>query len=862
MGSSAVESDAVLVSQARKGERAAFGTLVERYQNVVCAIAYSRLGNSENAQDVAQEAFLVSLENLSTLRSGAKFGPWLRKITHRLCNRWQRSETYRRSLNERLRQPGQSARLRAPLDEMDARENGAILRNAVERLPQSLREALVVHYFEGQSHEEAARSLGISCAALKKRLARAKSRIRGHLTSELERKLRDAAPERDFAKRTLAVVPLGSICGQLGLNVARVGVGTGLSELVGAAAQHTSTVLSGGGAVMAKKGMIAAVGLVLLAAGGTGYLLLREMDTPAEGTVAAVSQERPGEAALEPEQEKSSTISTGGQAEAARSEAPEGEAFWEEAGEPPVDPVQVATEAAMDQEMLAHLRKLVGGEVDEELSLEDYSWEALAHALAHKDERILLAKNMLGEGHYDEAIAMLREIIADGPDEDVASLAHLMMGIAMMAKEDRAGALVEFKLIIEDYARSAAVLEAAHMLASCSFRLGSTLEGLEWAMALLEEDPNNMGASLALWRLMSSQEARFVSKEELERRWEICMAAMKVSSIPAKAYDAALALAKSMVMVDRGKMFQMLQEIARNCPDPTIAANAKVELLDRFATWDPVEGIRLGEEVLASEADEAMKKQARRWMFYAYMAQGNVEQAQAMFGQMLSDGWSDEQLGYMLNMGMRGASVGDGEALSSWLVHLSTKEGAAASEALRLLPIVTSPWELDGLFDGDSSTLLSTGGALLASGNYDLAEAVGMRCLEEAQGVDYLRATELIARAKAARGEYQEAAECIRNALAQTPGMTTEAEYAIQVPEYMRLGGYYDEALAAYQQVVEQYPDSVSAPRALYLMAEVHRVDLDQPEVAYELYELVVNEYPDSLYADHARQRLESSGEG
>ena len=862
MGSSAVESDAVLVSQARKGERAAFGTLVERYQNVVCAIAYSRLGNAENAQDVAQEAFLVSLENLPSLRSGAKFGSWLRKITHRLCNRWQRSEAYRRALNERLQQRVQSARLGGPLDEMDARENGAILRNAVERLPQSLREALVLHYFEGQSNEEAARSLGISYAALKKRLVRARSRVREHLTSELERKLRDAAPQKDFAKRAIAAVPLGSICGQLGLNVARVGIGTALSELVGAAVQHTSTVLSGGGVVMAKKGVVAAVGFVLLAAGGTGYLLLRETDTPAGSPVATASEEAAIETTTESKEAELSAVTADGQAKAELGEATEGETYGEETGEPPVDPVEVAAETAMEQEMLAHLRKLVGAEVDEELSLEDYSWEALAHALAHKDERILLAKNMLGEGHYDEAIAMLREIIADGPDEDVASLAHLMIGIAMMAKEDQAGALAEFKLIIEDYPRSAAVLEAAHMLASCSFRLGSTLEGLEWAMALLEEDPNNMGASLALWRLMSSQEARFVSKEELERRWEICMAAMKVSSIPAKAYDAALALAKSMVMVDRGKMFQMLQEIARNCPDPTIAANAKVELLDRFATWDPVEGIRLGEEVLASEADEAMKKQARRWMFYAYMAQGNVEQAQAMFGQMMSDGWSDELLGYMLNMGMRGASVGDGEALSSWLVDLSTKEGAAASEALRLLPIVTSPWEMDGLFDGDSSTLLSTGGALLVSGNYDLAEAVGICCLEEAQGVDYFRATELIARARAARGEYQQAAECIRNALAQTPGMPTEAEYAIQVPEYLRLGGYYEEALAGYEQIVEQYPDSVSAPRAVYLMGEIHREDLGQPEVAYELYEVVVNEYPDSLYADHARQRLESAGEG
>jgi tetratricopeptide (TPR) repeat protein len=315
-----------------------------------------------------------------------------------------------------------------------------------------------------------------------------------------------------------------------------------------------------------------------------------------------------------------------------------------------------------------------------------------------------------------------------------------------------------------------------------------------------------------------------------------------------------------MVMVDRGKMFQMLQEVARHSPDPTIAAEAKVELLDRFATWDPAEGIRLGEEVLLSDADEAMKKQARRWMFYAYMAQGEVEQAQQMFGQVMSDGWTDGLLTYMLNASLRGAALGegDGAALGSWLIELSTKEGALSAEALRLNAIVTAPWEVDGLMDGDAGTLLATGGALLASGNYDLAEAVGMRCLEQAQSEDYTRAAKLIAKAKAARGEYYEAAECIRDALESNPGLVTAAEWAIQVPEYLRLGGYYDEALAAYQQIVTQYPDSVAAPRALYLMGETHRMDLDAPEVAWELYELIVSEYPDSLYADHAREQLDS----
>ena len=863
MGSPGVESDATLVSSARNGERAAFGSLVERYQNAVCAIAYSHLGDIESAQDVAQEAFLVSLENLPALRSASKFGPWLRKITQRLCSRWQRSEAYRQALREKLQQPQHTTELRGPLDVMEAKENGAILRTAIERLPQSLREALVLHYFEGHSHTEAARSLGISHAALKKRLTRAKSRVREHLTSELERKLRDAAPRRDFARRTLAAVPLGSICGKLGVNVAKVGVGTALKELAGAVVQHTSTVAGGGVVVMTNKGAVAAVGLVLLAAAGTHYLIVRGKDEPGESPSALISAESTSEAAAETAAQERTVLTPVEKVKSESRESTEGEASWEGIVEATPGPAELAAQAIMDEEMLARAKKLVGGELDEDVDLEDYSWEALAHALAHKDERILLAKTMLSEGKLDDAIAMLRDIIAEGSDEDVLSLAHLMMGIALMGKEDQAGALAEFKLIIEDYPHSAAVLEAAQKLSHSSFVTGRTMEGLEWAMSLLEEDPNNMGASLALWRLLSSQEARFVSKEELERRWEICMAGMSATWKPAEAYDAALALAKSMVMVDRGKMFQMLQEIARHSPDPTIAAEAKVELLDRFATWDPAEGIRLGEEVLLSEADETLKKQARRWMYYAYMAQGEVEQAQEMFGQVMSDGWTDDLLGYILNTGMRVASLGDGdgEALSSWLAELSTKEGALSAEALRLNAIVTAPWEVDGLMDGDAKTLLTTGGALLASGNYDLAEAVGMQCLEQDAGGWHIKAVDLIARAKAARGEYYEAAEWVKDALERNPDVVTVAEYAIQVPEYLRLGGQYDEALAAYQQIVTQYPDSVAAPRALYLMGETHRVELGDPDTACEIYELVVSEYPDSLYADHAREQLESLAE-
>jgi len=621
---------------------------------------------------------------------------------------------------------------------------------------------------------------------------------------------------------------------------------------------------------MSKKGVIAgiAVGLFLLAVGGTGYLLVRGTDIPSENESAAAPENATKEARTKDtagEVSGEGTVLTG---KADYAGVPDGTSLLMEAARKLAGSGEDVPPDVVNEEMLARAKKLVGGELDEEVDLEDYSWEALAHALAHKDERILLAKTMMGEGHYDDAIAMLTDIIAEGSDEDVLSLAHLMMGIAMLGKEDRVGALAQFQLIIEKYPRSAAVLEAAGKISGCSFMTGKVSEGLEWAMALLEEDPNNMGASLAFWRLLSSPDTRFVSKEELERRWEICMAAMKATWKPIEAYDAALALAKSMVLVDRDKMFAMLQEVARSCPDPTIAACAKGELLDRFAMWDPAEGIRLGEEILASEADEAIKKQARRWLYYAYMAAGDLEQAQLVFAQVASDGWPDHLLGFILDSGLRsgGLDAGDGEALASWLEELCTMEGSVSAEALRLIPIVTSPWEVDELFEGGSSTLICTAGVLMATGNYDLAEAVAMSCLGDIKGDDwlsdsrYMGAVEIVAKAKAAQGGYYEAAEFMREVLEARSDMVTAAEFAIRVPEYLQQGGYYTEALAGYQQIVEQYPDSVCAPRAMYLMGETQRVELGDAGAACEIYQLLMAKYPDSLYADQAMERLASIG--
>jgi DNA-directed RNA polymerase specialized sigma24 family protein len=89
-----------LVEKAQAGDRDSYGQLVDRYGAVVLAIAYSRTGNGAIAQDIAQDAFLIGFENISSLRQPARFGAWLRGITTNLCKKWYQSQTYRRRLEE------------------------------------------------------------------------------------------------------------------------------------------------------------------------------------------------------------------------------------------------------------------------------------------------------------------------------------------------------------------------------------------------------------------------------------------------------------------------------------------------------------------------------------------------------------------------------------------------------------------------------------------------------------------------------------------------------------------------------------------------------------------------------------------
>jgi RNA polymerase sigma factor (sigma-70 family) len=174
----AARTDADLVASARAGDRAAFGTLVERHQASLLRTCRRALGDPAAAAEVAQEAVLQALTGLASLRDDGAFGPWLCGIGHNLARRARRTPAPLplEALPERA----------AP--EREEREDGARVLAAIAALPRGQRDAVALFYLADLSHAQISARLGISVGAVKTRLHKARSALQTRL-ADLRREL-------------------------------------------------------------------------------------------------------------------------------------------------------------------------------------------------------------------------------------------------------------------------------------------------------------------------------------------------------------------------------------------------------------------------------------------------------------------------------------------------------------------------------------------------------------------------------------------------------------------------------------------------------------------------------------------------
>jgi RNA polymerase sigma-70 factor (ECF subfamily) len=166
--------DQTLVTEALAGRGEAFGTLVERYDRAVYHLAYRTLRDSEEARDVAQEAFFKAYRSLRTFRPGAKFSTWIFSIAyHACCDRLNRRKRYS---NEEL--PERADPGAGPEQQAIAGDEARRVRAAIAQLPEKYRSVITLYHLQGSQYDEIAQVLEIPIGTVKTHLFRAKEQLR------------------------------------------------------------------------------------------------------------------------------------------------------------------------------------------------------------------------------------------------------------------------------------------------------------------------------------------------------------------------------------------------------------------------------------------------------------------------------------------------------------------------------------------------------------------------------------------------------------------------------------------------------------------------------------------------------------
>ena len=198
------KADIALVREVLAGTPEAFAPIVERYKGAVLGVAFARLRDFDEAEDVAQQVFIEAFERLGNLKDPKRLGAWLRSIAiHRSINHFKRSQ--RGSELEKIYAPV-SSRMPQPdelLEQAEAREQ---VKAAIDRLSKTQRETVVLYYLGGYTQQEVAVIQDVPIGTVKFRLHKARTKLKEDMAQMVKELLRGNAPDDSFSDRVLELL--------------------------------------------------------------------------------------------------------------------------------------------------------------------------------------------------------------------------------------------------------------------------------------------------------------------------------------------------------------------------------------------------------------------------------------------------------------------------------------------------------------------------------------------------------------------------------------------------------------------------------------------------------------------------------
>ena len=185
-------SDQQVVVFAQEGREDAYRELIKRYERPVYSLIYRMVRDNETAEDLAQETFIKVLNNIDRYRPEFKFSSWLFKIANNITIDHLRRRQLDTISIEGAPDAVTGERMRAtaiavasggesPLEELESRELGASIEEAIAKLRPEYRACIILRHVEDYSYDEIAEIVKLPLGTVKTYIHRARQELREHL---------------------------------------------------------------------------------------------------------------------------------------------------------------------------------------------------------------------------------------------------------------------------------------------------------------------------------------------------------------------------------------------------------------------------------------------------------------------------------------------------------------------------------------------------------------------------------------------------------------------------------------------------------------------------------------------------------
>lgn len=174
-----------LIGRAKNGDQDAFGQLVLAHQNKVYTLCVHMVTNRDEAEDLAQEAFLKAWRSLSSFQEESSFATWMHRLTTNVCLDHLRKQTRRQNIAVAVSLDDEDSGWSEPADHsqdpqshLEREERKRALGRALAQLPEAHRQMILMREVSGMSYQEIADALGADLGTVKSRISRARERLR------------------------------------------------------------------------------------------------------------------------------------------------------------------------------------------------------------------------------------------------------------------------------------------------------------------------------------------------------------------------------------------------------------------------------------------------------------------------------------------------------------------------------------------------------------------------------------------------------------------------------------------------------------------------------------------------------------